>query len=99
MLIVTGVFDLEMDHVARLKDAAIEMAQATRDEPGCRAYAFWQDIENPARFRVYEEWDNRERLQAHFETPHMQVWRDALKAGGLLSRDVVTVEGGTVQAL
>ena len=91
MLIVTGVFDLDMDHVARLRDAAVIMAQATRDEPGCRAYAFWQDIENPARFRVYEEWDDREKLQAHFETAHMQVWRAALQSGGLLSLSLIHI--------
>ncbi len=99
MLIVTGVFDLDPGHVERLSEAAIVMAQATRLEPGCFAYAFWQDIENPNRFRVYEEWESRERLNAHLETPHMEVWRAALGQGGLLSRDVKTIEAGATQPL
>ncbi len=99
MLIVTGVFDLDPAEVPRLKAAAIVMAQATREEDGCQAYAFWQDIETPSRFRVYEEWDSRAHLEAHFETPHMQVWRAALAEGGLLSRNVKTVEDGRVAPL
>lgn len=99
MLIVTGVFDLDPAQIDRLRAAAAIMAKATRDEPGCITYAFWQDIEAPTRFRVYEEWEDRAALEAHFETPHMQVWRAALAEGGLLSRDIYTVEGGVKGAL
>ena len=99
MLIVTGVFELDAAQLDRLREAAIVMAKATRAEVGCQAYAFWQDIESNTRFRVYEEWDDRAALEAHFKAPHMQVWRAALAEGGLLSRKVVTVTGGTVEAL
>lgn len=99
MLIVTGTFDLDAAHAQRLRAAAIVMAKATREEPGCQVYAFWQDIEEPTRFRVYEEWDDRAALEAHFETPHMQVWRAALAEGGLLSSYVKTVLGGVVAPL
>ncbi len=99
MLIVTGVFELDPDHIERLKGAAIAMARATRDEDGCRVYAFWQDIEEPSRFRVYEEWVVKAALKAHFETAHMHIWRAALAKGGLLSQEVVTIEGGTVSPL
>lgn len=99
MLIVTGTFELEAAHLDRLREAAIVMAQATRDEPGCIAYAFWADIETPTTFRVYEEWTDRGALEAHFATPHMAVFRAALAEGGLVSRDVKTIEGGTVAPL
>ena len=99
MLIVTGVFNLEPDHIERLRAAAMQMAQATRDEAGCRAYAFWQDIEDATRFRVYEEWDDKAALDAHFEAPHMQVWRAALAEGGVVSRYVKTITGGVVEPL
>ena len=99
MVIVTGVFELEAAHIDRLRAAAIQMAQATRAEAGCRAYAFWQDIEDATHFRVYEEWDDQAALDAHFDTPHMQVWRAALAEGGLISRYVKTVTGGVVAPL
>ena len=99
MLIVTGTFEIEADHLERLRAAAAAMAQATREEDGCICYAFWQDIEDPTTFRVYEEWEDRAALEAHFETPHMAVFRAALAEGGLLSRDVMTIEGGTIGAL
>ena len=99
MLIVTGTFDLEPDHVGRLKAAAIEMARATRTEPGCVVYAFWQDIEDDARFRVYEEWESQAHLAAHFETPHMQVWRAELAKGGIRDRAICKIENAEPVAL
>ena len=99
MIVVTGVFELDPQHVARLKEAAGIMAQATRQEDGCQAYAFWQDIEKPTRFRVYEEWDSQDALDAHFETEHMQVWRAALGQGGILSREIFRIVGGVKEPL
>lgn len=99
MLIVTGVFEIDPAHSERLRKAAIVMAEATRTETGCQTYAFWQDLDSATRIRVYEEWDDRAALEAHFEAPHMQVWRAELAKGGLLSRNVVTVANGDVQPL
>lgn len=99
MLIVTGTFDFDPAHLDRLRKAAIAMAQAPRQEQGCIAYAFWQDIEAPTMFRVYEEWTDRAALEAHGKTPHMVEFRAALAAGGLLSRDIRSIEGGTIAAL
>lgn len=99
MLIVTGTFELDAAHLDRLRAAAVAMAQATRAENGCIAYAFWQDIETPTMFRVYEEWTDKAALEAHFETPHMGVFRAALAEGGLISRNVKTIANGTIAPL
>ena len=54
MLIVSGVFEIAPSDVPAARDAAEEMARATREEEGCFAYAFYEDIENEGTFRVFE---------------------------------------------
>jgi quinol monooxygenase YgiN len=44
----------------------------TRDEPGNRGYILHQDLDNPARFYIYETWVSREALNAHMTTPHFK---------------------------
>ena len=44
----------------------------TRDEPGNRGYILHQDLDNSARFFLYETWVSREALNAHFITPHFK---------------------------
>jgi quinol monooxygenase YgiN len=44
----------------------------TRDEAGNRGYILHQDLDNPARFFLYETWVSREALNAHFMTPHFK---------------------------
>ena len=94
MVIVTGLIEVAPGSVEAAKQAATIMAQATRHEHGCQVYAFYQDIENPARFRVYEEWDDDLALESHFQTPHMAVFRDTLQKLDVVSRNVVKRQAG-----
>ncbi|MFN8644243.1 MAG: putative quinol monooxygenase [Candidatus Binatia bacterium] len=48
-----------------------EDGQASQAEAGCRAYAFYSDLEDPNLFIIFEEWESEAALQAHFKTPHM----------------------------
>jgi quinol monooxygenase YgiN len=78
MLVVSGEFVIDdADREAGLA-AAVEMAHATRKEPGCRSYGFYTDVEDPARIRVFEEWESGDALERHFRTPHMAEFRAAL---------------------
>ena len=54
------------------------MAVETRKEAGCVSYAFYTDVEDPGRIRVFEEWESGEALDRHFATPHMAEFRAAL---------------------
>jgi quinol monooxygenase YgiN len=42
----------------------------THAEPGNRGYILHQDLDNPARFFLYETWVSRQALNEHFTTPH-----------------------------
>ena len=94
MLIVTGTIEVGESSVEAAKKAAAAMGPASRAEAGCRAYAFFQDIESPTTFRVYEEWEDQAALTAHFNTPHMAAFNEALKALEVKAANVVKFEPG-----
>jgi len=99
MLVVTGTVEIAPDSIERMKEAARVVARATREEPGCHTYGFWQDLEEPTRFRVYEEWDDRAALEAHFETAHIAAFREAMAGLGVTSRYIVSFDAGAVTPL
>ncbi len=92
MIVVSGVIEIESADLDRALEAGREAAAATRTEPGCRAYAFYQDIETPARVRVFEEWDDAAALERHFEMPHFQRFREVLGGIRVLSREIKRYE-------
>lgn len=79
MLIVTGIAEVASSEIERVKVEAAKMAKASRAEEGCHEYAFFQDIENPTQFRIYEEWESADALRAHFATQHMALFNVFLK--------------------
>ncbi|MEX0286972.1 MAG: putative quinol monooxygenase [Paracoccaceae bacterium] len=99
MIIVTGVIELEAAGIDKARAAAVDMMRETRKEDGCLVYEFSQLIENPNQFRVYEEWANLTALEAHFDAPHMGVFRAALGEVGVVSRNVVRMEAGEKTSL
>ena len=94
MLVVTGLIEVAEADIEAARAAAAEMAVATRREAGCIAYAFYEDVEAPGRFRVYEEWDDQDALTAHGETPHMATFRAALAGFDLRSAKVQKFTAG-----
>lgn len=99
MIVVSGVIEIDSADLDRALQAGREAAAATRTEPGCRAYAFYQDIETPARIRVFEEWDDDAALKRHFEMPHFQRFREVLGTVRVLSRDIKRYEVSNVGEL
>ena len=99
MLIVTGTFSggsLPRSEIAALTGP---MAVETRKEAGCLAYAFYEDLEAPGQYRIYEEWESEEALFAHFQTPHMAAFQAELRALGELSIDIKRYDSEGPRAL
>jgi quinol monooxygenase YgiN len=71
MLIVSGVIEFDPEDHAAAEDLFRPLVAATLAEPGNGTYGFWADIDQPGRFRVYEEWSSPEALAEHMGTPHM----------------------------
>ncbi len=54
------------------------MVGPSRAEEGCLSYRFYEDIENENDFTFVEEWESREALDRHFQTPHFADFMQAL---------------------
>jgi len=88
MIVVSGVIRVAAASEAAAREAAQEVARATRREDGCISYAFYADLEQEGAFRVFEEWKDDAALAAHFETPHMAAFREKLSKLEFISREV-----------
>lgn len=77
MIVVVG--SMRIDPRDRDRALAIfrHVAAASREEPGCSAYAVSADIDDDV-FRVVEEWESREHLAAHLGTPHIASFMAAM---------------------
>lgn len=88
MIVISGLIEVSEKSIDAAIEAASVMAAATREEDGCLAYAFYRDIENPRRFRVFEEWRDAGALARHFEAPHMATFRAVLAGLEITHRDI-----------
>jgi quinol monooxygenase YgiN len=86
MIVIAGHFVLDPGKREQVIAAAREMMSETRKEKGCISYTFSADLEEPGRFRIFEEWENEEALGAHFRAPHMARLQQAM--GGLGVREM-----------
>ena len=86
MIVIAGHVALDPAKREAAITAAREMMGETRREPGCISYTFSADLEEPGRFRIFEEWEGDEALRAHFASPHMARFQKAV--GGLGVREM-----------
>ena len=99
MIIVAGTIRIDPDKANAFLPHAQKMLAATRKEDGCRVYSYAFDVEDAGLVRIYEEWDSRRHLEAHFKVPHMADWRAALEAIGAHSRAIKAYESEGGQAV
>jgi quinol monooxygenase YgiN len=88
MIVVVGTFRLPVETLDAARAAMARVIAASRAEPGCRAYAYAEDLIEPGLLRVNEAWDSRAALDAHLAMPHMAQWRGEREALGLYDRDI-----------
>ncbi len=74
------------------RPAFAAMVEATRKEAGCLDYALCQDLVDPDTLRAVEHWESLADLKAHFETPHMADFREAIGDIGPLDLSVELFE-------
>lgn len=80
MIIVTGSAVIRDGAEADALALAHDHVQRSRGEPGCLSHAVYQDTENPARLFFFEEWRDRDALQAHFAVPDSRAFAKAFAA-------------------
>lgn len=93
MILVMGRARVRADAMDAVRDAMKAMMRATLKEEGCVTYNLCEDLFEPGLIRISEEWETMPALEAHFETAHMKVWRDALGAADMSDRNVGIYDG------
>jgi quinol monooxygenase YgiN len=95
MVIVAGVLVLKPGTLDELRPDMLRMVAASRAEPGCISYSYGVDLVDASVVRVYEEWESRGHLDAHFQTEHLKAWRRRIAEVGIVSRDIKAWEAGS----
>lgn len=57
------------------KELVAQAGRCLANEPGCRQWDVSVDAKNPARFALYEVYDNDAALKAHTESQHYKDFR------------------------
>jgi quinol monooxygenase YgiN len=99
MVIVMGTCKMAPGEIDRLTDAMRAQVEATRDEAGCQHYAFARDVLDPDLLHISERWDSNEAIAAHFQSPHMALFNDALNTAKVLSLSVRAYDENGVRTL
>ena len=95
MVIVAGLLVLKPGTLDKLRPDMLRMIAASRAEQGCLSYSYAVDLAEASVIRVYEEWESRGHLEAHFETEHLKSWRGRLAEVGIVSRDIKAWDAGS----
>ncbi|MFT7242871.1 MAG: quinol monooxygenase YgiN [Candidatus Azotimanducaceae bacterium] len=88
MIIVHGTFPIKPELREEALELMRQMSVASRDEYGCVSYEFFMGISDSNTFLLFQEWDNAEALQGHFQTDHMEVFLKSLP--DVLNGEVMT---------
>ena len=99
MIAVLGSFRFPVEALDEARPLMRAVIEATLAETGCRGYSYAEDVAEPGLFRVLEQWDSREALAAHFQTPHMKAWAEQRAALGFFDRRITAHELGAGETL
>ncbi len=99
MIIVAGTVRIDPSRRDAAREVMERMITASRAEDGCIEYSYAVDVLDPSVIRVYEVWRDRESLQAHFRTPHLQAWREAWHGFGITDRKLQLFEVASASPL
>ena len=78
MLVVHVHVHVKPDCVEAFRQATVENARASRQEPGVARFDVVQQAEDSTRFTLVEVYRTAAAPAAHKETAHYQKWRDAV---------------------
>jgi autoinducer 2-degrading protein len=78
MLIVHVQVHVKADRIEDFREATIENARNSVQEPGIARFDVAQNAAEPARFVLVEVYRDAAAAAAHKETEHYAKWRDAV---------------------
>ncbi|MDF3154541.1 putative quinol monooxygenase [Mesorhizobium sp. XAP10] len=93
MIYVLAKFTVHTEHRAAFLEHSRKVIAETVKEPGCIAYDVAESTTNTNSFTSIEQWETREALGRHFETPHLKEWaRILVPMTATLETDVIHSE-------
>jgi quinol monooxygenase YgiN len=69
MFIARVTLQIRPSHRGSFRAYAAEECKQARALPGCVEYAFCEDVADPARVLLYEEWASREQFEVYRASP------------------------------
>jgi len=72
MLINNAFYTMHTDRLAEAEAQLHQLRDASRSEPGCLTFNVGRSVDNPNVFILYEEYRDRDALDAHFASEHFQ---------------------------
>jgi len=69
-----------------------DLVETTRQRDGCIAYDVAEDPFDPGLIRFSEMWPDMASLEAHLKASHIEPWRIAARANGLIDRSFTAYE-------
>lgn len=88
MLIIVGTIRLPPDNLAAARGVMERMIAASRAEEGCLAYAYSEDVLEPALIHVTERWRDEASLKKHWQSEHLLQWRATWGTLGFRDRNL-----------
>ncbi|MBW1883981.1 MAG: antibiotic biosynthesis monooxygenase [Deltaproteobacteria bacterium] len=65
MIAVQGHVDWPVDLCDEMRPLLAALAERTRQDEGCIAYWWAEDLDHPGRFRFFEAWEDQTSFDAH----------------------------------
>lgn len=96
MIVVNGKITASAADIDKIRAAVAAMEDASRAEDGCHDYTFSVEMSDPNVVRITELWENMDALAAHFVTPHMAEFQQAIKNLNATGTDVKFFEAAEV---
>jgi autoinducer 2-degrading protein len=81
------------DALDAFREASLANAEASRQEPGITRFDLLQQVDDPTRFLIYEEYVDEAATQAHKKTAHYQLWRDTVADMMASPRNTIKLDG------
>ena len=79
MLILVVNIHIKADRIEAFKQATMENARHSRQEPGVARFDFLQQTDDPSRFVLIEVYRDQAAVAAHKETAHYHTWLAAVE--------------------
>lgn len=89
---VFGILRFPPERMAEVRPHLQRLVQATYRHDGCLAYDVAEDLYDAGLIRFSELWPDSESLARHLQAPHIEPWRSAARACGLMDRRFTAYE-------